>query len=360
MSELPLVRLTGGPAERGHTHGEAFAEAIRQNFSTYMERFEYNGVPESEVRDQAAEFLSRMADWNPAYAAELRGVAAGSGVDETDVAALNARYEVLYAAYSEQSAGTDGCTSFALLPEATSDGHVYVGQNWDWIPAVADALVVIEVHPDEGPSHLGITEAGIVGAKMGVNEHGIGLAVNGLVTPDDGESPFQKPFHVRCREVLSAERYDKALEPLVATPHACSANFIVGHRDGEAIDIEAAPDKIGYLHPDDGVLTHSNHFRNDGFHSRMERQLPDSLYRACRLHRLLDDPPEGATAEDIAAALGDHFGRPASICRHIDEDAHRHERTQTDVSVVADLTEHSLRVARGPPCESSYLTYQLD
>lgn len=359
MSELPSVRLTGGPAERGRAHGEAFADAIRRNVSTYFSRFEHNGLSETQVRDRASEFLSRMADWNAEYAAELRGVAAGSGVDEADVAALNARYEVLYGAYSDRNEVTDGCTSFALLPEATADEHVYVGQNWDWIPAVADALVVTEVHPNDGPSHLGVTEAGIVGAKMGVNEHGIGLAVNGLVTPDDGESPFRKPFHVRCREVLSAERYDRALEPLVSTPHACSANFVVGHGDGEAIDVEAAPDRIDYLHPEDGVVTHSNHFRNDGFRSRMERQLPDSLYRAHRLHRILERPPDGAALDDVMAALGDHFSRPASICRHVDEDAHRHDRTQTDVSVIADLTERSLRVARGPPCESSYRTYRL-
>lgn len=358
MSELPSVRLAGDPTERGHTHGETFSDAIQQNVSTYMERFEHNGVPEAEVRNQASEFLSRMEDWNPEYAAELRGVAAGSGVDETEVAALNARYEVLYAAYSKQNAGTDGCTSFALLPETTADGHTYVGQNWDWIPAIADGLIITEVYPDNEPNHLGVTEAGIVGAKMGVNEHGIGLAVNGLVTAEDGESPFRKPFHVRCREVLSAERYDKALEPLVATSHACSANFVVGHGDGEAIDIEAAPDRIGYLHPNDGVLTHSNHFRNDGFRSRMERQLPDSLYRARRLRRLLNEPDEIAI-ENISAALGDHFSRPASICRHVDTDAHPHERTQTDVSVIADLTECSLRIARGPPCETSYRTYQL-
>lgn len=358
MSELPSVRLAGDPAERGRTHGEAFPEAIRQNVSTYMERFEHNGVPEPEVLDQAAEFLSRMEKWNPAYAAEIRGIAAGSGVDETNVAALNARYEVLYAAYSKQNAGTDGCTSFALLPEVTADGHTYVGQNWDWIPAIADTLIITEVYPDSGPNHLGVTEAGIVGAKMGVNEHGIGLVVNGLVTPDDGESPFRKPFHVRCREVLSAERYDKALEPLVTTPHTCSANFVVGHGDGEAIDIEAAPEQTGYLHPTNGILTHSNHFRNNGFRSRMERQLPDSLYRARRLRRLLKKQ-DGVTTEDISTALGDHFGRPASICRHVDGDAHPHERTQTDVSVVADLTEGSLRIARGPPCETSYQTYRL-
>lgn len=75
MSELPSVRLTGGPTERGRTHGETFAEAIRRNVSTYMERFEHNDVPEAEVRGQAAEFLSEIEDWNPAYAAELRGVA---------------------------------------------------------------------------------------------------------------------------------------------------------------------------------------------------------------------------------------------------------------------------------------------
>jgi len=159
MSELPSVRLTGDSTERGRTHGEAFPEAIRQNVSTYMERFEHNGVPEAEVRDQAAEFLSRMENWNPAYAAELRGVAAGSRVDETDIAALNARYEVLYAAYSKQNAGTDGCTSFALLPETTADDHTYVGQNWDWIPAIADTLITTEVYPDNGPNHLGVTEA---------------------------------------------------------------------------------------------------------------------------------------------------------------------------------------------------------
>lgn len=360
VSELPSVRLAGGPTERGRTHGEAFADEIRENVATYLRRFEHRGVSEGAVRDRAAEFLSRMADWNAAYAAELRGIAAGSDVDERDVAALNARYEVLYSAYAAENAGTDGCTSFALLPAATANGHTYVGQNWDWIPAIADTLVVTEVHPDAGPRHLGVTEAGIVGAKMGVNERGIGLAVNGLVTPEDGENPFRKPFHVRCREVLSADRYDRALEPLVSTPHACSANFVLGHRDGEAIDVEASPSRVGYLHPTDGIVTHSNHFQTEGFCSRMERQLPDSLYRARRLRRLLSRPTRGATVDDVTDALGDHFGRPASICRHVDESAHRHERTRTDVSVVADLTDRCLYVARGSPCESSYQAYRLD
>jgi len=356
MSELPSVRLTGNPTERGRTHGEAFPEAIRQNVSTYMGRFEHNGVSETEVRDRAAEFLSRMENWNPAYAAELRGVAAGSGVDETDVAALNARYEVLYAAYSEQNAGADGCTSFALLPETTADGHTYVGQNWDWIPELD--LLVIDVRPADGARHVALTEAGIVGGKIGVNEHGIGLCINGLASGADGENPTRTPFHVRCREVLTADRLDLALEPIVTEPRACSANFLVGHAVGEMVDVEAAPEACHYVYPEDGLLVHANHFESDAIDSRLERLSPNTLRRAPRLERLLStaDHLDVATLQD---ALRDHFGRPASICRHPDEADPPDERIVTDASVVLDLTDRRMLATGGPPCEHQYREYAL-
>lgn len=359
MSEIPHVVLSGTPYERGVAHGEAFADEIRENVAVYLDRFAHHGADEATVREQATEFLPRIEEWNAEYAAELRGVAEGSGVSETEVTLLNVRYEVIYAAYADASAGADGCTSFGLLPEATADGHAYVGQNWDWAPPIADTLVVTEVRRDDGPDHLAVTEAGIVGGKMGVNERGMGLVVNGLVSPDDGDRPFSKPFHVRCREVLDAERFDAALEPLVASPRACSANFVVGHADGEVIDVEASPDRTDYVYPEDGVLTHSNHFRNDGFESRMERQLPDTLYRARRLRRALERHAGRIGPDDIEAALTDHFGRPASVCRHADDDAHPHERTRTDASVVVDLTDRTLRAAGGPPCETDYETYRL-
>lgn len=61
----------------------------------------------------------------------MDGIAAGAGVHPDEVLALNARGEI---ARNHASGFTemDGCSSFALLPEATGDGHVYCGQNWDW------------------------------------------------------------------------------------------------------------------------------------------------------------------------------------------------------------------------------------
>jgi len=61
----------------------------------------------------------------------------------------------------------------------------------------------------------------------------------------------------------------------------------------------------------------------------MERQLPDSLYRARRLRRLLKKPDE-VTTEDISAALGDHFAdRPVSVATSTRMCTHTNARRQT-------------------------------
>ena len=359
MTSLPHLVLTGSPHERGLIHGERFAEEIRMNVETYLTRFAQHGAEEEVVRRQASEYVPLVEEWNSNYASELRGIADGSGLPIEEVMLLNVRYEILYASYSEQTAETDGCTSFGLLPTATADGKTYVGQNWDWASPIADTLLVTEVHQSDGSNHIAITEAGIVGGKMGVNEHGIGLVINGLVSPDDGEYPFRKPFHLRCREILDATRYDSALESIIATPHACSANYIVGHGDGEVIDIETSPNRTDYIYPRDGIVTHANHFMTSGFESRMERQFPDSLYRANRLHRLLEHQRGEIDAATIESSLRDHFGRPASICRHEDPNSPPEERSQTDTSVILDLHDRTLHATYGPPCDEDYRTYRL-
>ncbi|SIR93235.1 isopenicillin-N N-acyltransferase like protein [Haladaptatus litoreus] len=359
MTSLPHLVLTGSPYERGLTHGEAFAAEIRANVETYLTRFAHHGATEEAVRRQASEYVPLIEEWNADYASELRGIADGSGVMIEEITLLNVRYEILYASYSDQTTKTHGCTSFGLLPMATADGETYIGQNWDWAAPIADTLLVAEIHQSAKSDHIAITEAGIVGGKMGVNEQGIGLVINGLVSPDDGDHPFRKPFHLRCREILDATRYDSALESIVATPHACSANYVVGHGDGEVIDIETSPNRTDYIYPQNGIVTHANHFMTPDFESRMERQLPDSLYRANRLRRLFEHRRGEIDSNIMKSALRDHFGRPASICRHEDPDAPSEECSQTDTSVILNLDDCILHATYGPPCDEDYQIYRL-
>lgn len=384
MGQLQRVRLRGGPHERGVTHGERFAEQIRENVRTYLERFAHTGVDESTVREQAEAFLPVIEEASEAYAEELRGVAAGSGVPLQDVTLLNVRYEIIYTTWSEEARGvggeskgaasgsgrdtasrpgTDGCTSFGVLPAATADGHTLLGQNWDWLSPIEDTLFLMDVDGPDVARHLAMTEAGIVGGKVGVNEHGVGLAVNGLISENDGEDPYRKPFHVRCREVLNAERFDRVLASILDTDRACSANFLVGHGDGEVMDVEAAPEQFNCLSPVDGVLTHANHFV-DSTITRLGQASEggqSTLYRAERLRRALTRAAAdgGLDTDDVAAGLRDHFSRPESVCRHVDQSLPEPDHVQTNASFVVDLTAQRLLATRGPPCESEYEAYPL-
>jgi isopenicillin-N N-acyltransferase-like protein len=360
---LRSLKLTGSPRERGITHGEAFADEIATNLEIYLDVFEHKGTDEATVYEQAERFVPLIEDENEAYAEEMRGVAEGSGLSIEDVTILNARYEVMYSAFKQVAddlgkGKPDACTAYGIRNSVSADGHTYVGQNWDWMPGLE--TFVMDVEQENGADHVAMTEAGIVGGKIGVNEAGLAMTLNGLVTERDGEEPFRKPYHVRLREVLESERMDAAIEPLIVEGRACSANVIIGHESGEMINLELAPETANYLYPEDGVLVHTNHVEDtSSMDSEFEKLIPDTLCRAPRLRRLLTEGTDAIGEEDIKDALRDHFDHPNSICRHPNEDDPELDRLETGGSFIMDLTEKRLLGTNGPPCEHEYVEFQV-
>jgi isopenicillin-N N-acyltransferase-like protein len=373
---LPRGSLAGGPHERGVGHGEAFADEIRHNVETYLDVFAARGIDTGRARDLAAGFVPRIAEENAAYAAEMEGVADGSGVPLEEVALVNVRYEVMYNAYTDDededgdggdpgtpdeagaASAVDGCTSYGVAPEASADGHTYVGQNWDWLPDVETFLM--DVDREDGPDFLAVTEAGMVGGKFGLNERGIGYAVNGLATPADGEHPFRKPTHVRGREILDAERFDAAIEPVIATDRPGSRNYLLGHAEGELIDLETAPETVNYLYPENGLLAHANHFEDrTRVESVLERRSPHSLVRGARIRRLLEHQAGDIDPGTLKAILRDDFCHPRGICRYATDEGGAQGEFHTKVSVVMDLTDRRLLLTDGPPREAEYREYRL-
>src|SRR6185437_3674252 len=96
--------------------------------------------------------------------------------------------------------------------------------------------------------------------KIGLNSHGLGLAVNGLLSTVDDWSRLVKPFHVRCYEILRQSSLDAAAAIIVDAKRACSANFVLAAAPDRAVDIEAAPDTCCSFGAEQGALAHSNHF----------------------------------------------------------------------------------------------------
>ena len=373
MSNLPVLDLGDDPYERGVAHGKALPRAIRENIDTYLARFAAGGLDADTARREGGVWAEVIAGQNEEYAAEMRGVADGAGLPIGDVAMLNARYEITFGLFGREATSADklaedatsGCSTFGALADVTASRHTILGQNWDWLAGVHGRCVVLRIRRSDRPNLICYTEAGIVGGKMGVNEHGIGLVENGLVSDHDGHNAYEKPFHMRCREVLDAATYDHALMPILATKRVCSANFVIGQAygkgDGEIIDLETSPDAVSYLYPRDGLVTHSNHF-TDPRHgpSQMERLSASTLYRNTRLDRLLRRDLGRLDMTHFAAALSDHFGHPNAICRHPDTRQPAAKQTMTNAAFVIDLDARVMHVADGPPCENAFVTHALD
>jgi isopenicillin-N N-acyltransferase-like protein len=373
VADLTVLDLGPDPRERGERHGRVMRREIQENYATYARRFEAGGATLPRVLEQSDAWAAFIARNNAEYAEEMSGIASGAGLSVTEIAMLNVRYELAYCVFGAEARSAnsqpptepDGCTAFGLLPEMTASGHTLIGQNWDWLEKVRGHTFVMRVRrsvePGIGqPDFVGFTEAGIVGCKMGVNAAGIGLCVNGMVTARDGANGLRKPFHVRCREILDAWTFDKALMPIVQTDRCCSTNFLIGHADGEIIDIEATPDYCAYLYPEVGLITHSNHLvRETRVASEFERIAPHSLYRAKRLERLLRHGSGSIGIDAIRTALSDHFSAPAAICRHPDTTLPEAKRVISVAAIAIDLNARTLYVTDGQPCQSAFQAVPL-
>jgi isopenicillin-N N-acyltransferase like protein len=356
MSHFPHIRVKGSAAERGRQLGQQAAHLIQRNIETYRQLFmHYAGWDWQRVREHAALFRPAIEAYQPRYLAEIEGIAGGVGVDAGDILAMNVRTEIMFAAVARQAMLE--CTAFAVLPDATTDGHTLIGQNWDWNPAMSETMIVLEAEQDDGPNFVTVVEAGLL-AKVGFNAAGIGVATNALISDQDRGEPGV-PYHVILRALLDAETMTQALAAINNQSRASSANYLVAHRDGEAVDVETAPGNYTRVYSDftaDDILAHTNHFAASSFDLRDVGLWngPDSPFRLTRLTRLLWRDEGQLSPERLQVLLADHFNRPHSLCRHPDPGAPPLEQYATVASVIMDLETQTMWLADGNPCQQPY------
>jgi len=361
MSQL-YFRFSGTAHEQGLAHGESLREPIEKNIDVYITRFDREaGICKQDLLVNAGIYMNKLRNQSPEYVSAMNGISESSNRDILEIAMLNLRYELLYYAlgkiYMDES--VDGCTSFALLPEASQNKHVVIGQNWDWIPDV-DCVLVTGTDTD-GLRRTSFTEAGIFAGKPGMNSEGVGLAVNGMCSTSDNWARFQKPFHLRCYEILRSRTMDDALDVLTDSPRSCTANFIVGQVSHGAVDIELAPDSLRSIDPDNGVLVHTNHFRNPDKIDATEPPNPRkhlSKFRQVRMETLLNEQ-KPLDVKRIQEILKDHENHPQSLCRHRDNMIPESQHIITKTSMIMDLKDRKIWLSNGQPCKNDFKTYDV-
>ncbi|BBJ39875.1 peptidase C45 [Streptomyces antimycoticus] len=370
---LPIVEISGPPAERGRQYGEAARGRIGAALAYYEQAFgESSGLTWDQVTARAERWLEPVRVYAPELVEEMSGIADGAGVGLLDVLALNARGEIIYdqtfarmraradapADVTDDREVTDGCTSFAVLGEASGDGHVYCGQNWDWRAGVADTVMMLRIVQPPHPTVIMQVEAGQIG-RQGANSAGVALNANGLGGRFD--DAIGLPQTVIRRRVLDSESISGAVDVLCRTRGHIASNALLTCREGFALDLETTPGAHGWMYPTEGLLVHGNHYQTTvpvQLAARYRPESSDSLIRVPRaeagLRRLREATAPDESRKLIHQAMSDHLGHPEGLCTHPDTRQPEVKWWATLLSSCVDLTTGDYHVTPGTPCDHEY------
>ena len=350
MSKPPVVRFTSsvlGPHERGVEFGARFRDEIGRTVSAYRRLFDAYAGTAFDVGPWADRAWQAIRRLTPEYADEIAGIAAGAGRDPLELATINARTEILAAAWPPHASE---CSTVVCLPE---DGPPVAVQTWDWYDAMSDGWLEWTIPHEDGRVVHTVTEYGML-AKIGVNGAGLGVMLNMLHHEADAtivaEGAIGYPVHLLSRTLLDrAESLKDALAITADARTSASTSLTVVDRESHAATIELFPGGPGVLEPTDGVLVRTNHFVS-------ERGAPGCLAAtvsnssAVRRDHLLATLTEPASsAEPILAAMTHHHPE-VGVCRHTDTRLEPALRSSTLATVVIDPEHASLDVSRGGPC----------
>ncbi len=348
---FPLVEASGPPYERGVQIGRQIAERIATSVAIYERVFERRTLAWSDVRLAAGRYMPRLEAFDGAIAGEIRGIAAGAERPVEDIVALNARTELLYGKGLRSDPAPDGCTGVVALPEATADGHLIHGQNWDWFDGCKDSAVVMRLEREDGVRMLTFVEAGIV-ARAGMNSHGIAVTGNFLACP---QQPAEDavPLPLIRRRILESRLFAEAIGGVLKARRPFANNLMISDAAGEAIDLETTPEEVFWEKPDRGLLVHANHFRTAAARARVVDTglsgSPSSIYRDSRVERRMRQSLGHISRADMEDALADTYGSPSAVLAAPGSDGSSGEEScSTVATVIMDTTDLVMWVARTP------------
>lgn len=320
-------------------------------YSVYADRYK---LSKQEIWTRASKYLPYIDEYSPTVADEIRGIAAGSERKLEEIAMLVCYYEIY-----DRLAFRSGCTSFAITGRATVDGSTYTGQNWDddvsWYWN-GEMPVLLREECDPSPNLLAYTYPGIpVGA--GINSVGLALSWN---TMHSEEQQVGVPTYAITTEVLHQKRIGDALGAIIRAKRAESFNFVLADAEGEIYDVEATPSAVDIIYSNRHI-GHANNFLSTKLNVKQDvivGYLPDTIVRANRMNRLLD---ERAGTFDLKIAMGllkDHANYPKSICRHPSPEEGGHQGKTFDSWVMVPA-RREMWLCHGNPCQNEFEKYTI-
>ncbi len=210
VNGVGVLTVWGTPYERGFAHGRLLAPAILDMLDAVCG----SSLLLSDGRDYERDILPLMDRFafEPDDEAELRGVYDGV------LAALGP--DVVFRAFRRPLTLRDlrayntvadwyraGCASFAAWGSRAQDGHVWVGRNFEFLPAKAfftHQMFLVQRPLGEKKAWATVAAPGLIGCITGINEEGVFVAMHNAFLPPTPLKTGYSPRLLALRRLMEA------------------------------------------------------------------------------------------------------------------------------------------------------------
>jgi isopenicillin-N N-acyltransferase-like protein len=306
------------------------------------------GIPEPRRRELAAEALELEPDPLAARMATYKRLVF-----------LHSVYDI---ALSLEHSPLIGCTSFALAPAATVDGHVIVGRAFDFEAgaAVDRDKAVFLVREAGAIPFASVAWPGFLGVVTGMNAEGVVMVVHGARAREAVTEGIPVAFSVR-EALAHAHSTVEAVGVLQRQRVLVSHLVFVADAHGAFAVVERAPGVEAYVRGFSASVGVTNHFEgplaSDPKNLRV-RESTTTLARRARIDELLGRvDPHSATPRAALALLRDHGCAGDERCELGDRRAI--DALIATHGIVADATDRVLWVGVGPHLAGKFVRLDL-
>lgn len=324
----------------GRAIGEHLRESVRAQCEKAMGLFLSHTAKPSLI-PVAERIVAQGSKVFPHYIEELRGMAAGAGVDFHDLV-LTCTEESVMNALRER------CTTIAVA----EGGEVLLGHNEDWAPGYEDGLYVVQAEMPDGRSFLSLAYTGsLPGSSVAMNSDGIAFSGNSILNSHQQGLPK----NLILRSQIEARTLEEFVDRATIEPRTIPNNTMAIDRDGRIVNIEMGLREHAVHYVEGGYAVHTNHVLSD------ELKHLDTVDRPCSKARRKTAKEMLSAAEPnkdlVKRILRSHERWPYSVCLHAQTD--HYDDSHTVASAIVDLSAMSMSVTKGTPCEAKYVTYHL-
>jgi len=227
---MHFIHVYGTPYEMGFAMGQlvrdkmpAFIEGVYKYLDSEIEHYLPNApqwVLDLIEKVGVLGLLDLTAEWTKPYTPqrftdELRGLAAGSGVDEQTLLRVNMIPEAIKAQ----------CTMVGAWGPAIKDGSLYQLRALDWAVTgpFADYAAIVTYHPSEGYNFTHLAWMGFIGALTGYSSANVGICEK--VWDHYNGTYFVEgyPFHYLLRDILQFDSdTSAAMNRIMNAKRTCS------------------------------------------------------------------------------------------------------------------------------------------